>query len=87
MYTVWTKHLQDQGEKTKLENSILSAKSVLDRLHDILEEDEKGLDRSESDIKTFDTPGWEFKQAYKNGYRACLNMLKTLVNLDLQKQL
>jgi hypothetical protein len=86
MYTKWTQHLKDEEEKARFENTILSSKKVLDRLIQILDEEEQALDRSELDIKSFDHPGWAYKQAFKNGYRSSLGVLKKLIDLDQQKK-
>lgn len=85
MYTTWTKHLPTPAEKEGFEKSIKSAKPVLDVLKTILKEQEDLIDRSESDIKVFDQPNWEFRQAFKNGQRSALRSLYTLVDLDHQK--
>lgn len=85
MITAWTKNIKDPVEKDRFVLSIQGSKPILDRLKELLKEDEIGLDRSETDIKTFDTPGWDYKQAYKNGYRKCLQMTNELIDLDQQK--
>jgi len=82
MYLDWTKHLTDVKEQKKLQNSILASKIVLDRLRGILKEYEQSLDRSETDINVYETPNWAYKQAHKNGYRACLAKITDLINLD-----
>jgi hypothetical protein len=81
----WTQHLKDPEERTAFESSILGSKRVLNRLMEILQEDETALDRSEIDIKTFEHPNWAYKQAYKNGQRNCIANLKKLIDLDQQK--
>ena len=86
MYTKWTQHIQDPEDKVHFENKILGSTSVLERLSQILTEEQNLLDRSEMDIKTFDLPNWEYKQAYKNGYRAALEVVKKLINLDQQRK-
>ena len=85
MYSIWTKNLKDPEEKNNFESSILGSKKVLERLKEILDEERLGLDYTEMDIKSFDTPGWDYKQAYKNGYRAALKYADMLINLDNQK--
>lgn len=84
MITAWTKHLNDE-EKQRFENKILSAKEVLDRLTVLISEEEKQLSLSETSLKDFDLPNWEYRQAFKNGYRSCLNVMRRLVDLDQQK--
>ena len=82
MKTDWTKNLRSDDERIKFENSLRSAKTVLDRLTDILNEYEKSLDRSETSVEIYDLPNWDYRQAHKNGYRACLNRIKELVATD-----
>lgn len=85
MYLAWVKHLKDKEKQDSFKKDILSAKSVLERMRDLLEEEKNNIDRSETDIKSFDQPNWHYKQAYKNGYRACLQFLEKLTNLDQQE--
>lgn len=84
MYYAWTKHIKDLNEKSKFESQIYSSREVLNRLREILKDEELALDRSETDIKVFDSPNWAYKQAYKNGYRSCLEVMDRLVDLDQQ---
>ena len=84
MYTMWTKHLEDSEEKLKFEKTVLGSGRVLDRLKDILQEQEDALNIGEVSPKNYDTPSWAYKQAHSNGYRQCLNVLKKLVDLDQQ---
>ncbi len=85
MYTIWTKHLTDQSEKEGFEKSVKSARPVLNRLKDILKEQEKSLDRYELLEGEYDNPAWAHKQAFRNGQRSALIKLLDLVNLDQQK--
>lgn len=85
MYVEWTKHIPDEKEKEQFENSVYGAKRVLDRLKAILDEKEKSIDRTETDIAVYNTPSWDYRQAHKNGNRETLGWLKKLVDLDQQK--
>lgn len=78
----WTSHLQTDAEKEKFLGQVLGAKPVLNRLKEIIDEEVNGLDRSETDIKSFDNPNWAYKQAYKNGCRAAYSVLRNMANLD-----
>jgi len=78
----WTKNLGSEQDKEDFQRRVQNSKEVLDRLSEILTEYEKSLDRSETDLKTYDVPNWDYKQAHKNGYRACLYRIKELINLD-----
>lgn len=85
MYVEWTKHIKDPDDKSNFEQQILSAKPVLQRLKQILEEKESSIDRSETSILVYDTPNWAERQAHKNGNRESILFLKKLVDLDQQK--
>ena len=85
MYVGWTKHLKTDEEKIRFENEIIGSRRVLERLQQILDEEESNVDRSELDIKTFDQPNWDYRQAYKNGYRASIRTLRKLIDLDQQQ--
>ena len=85
MYTMWTKHLEDSNEKVEFEKTIMGSKRVLNRLKDILGEQEAALNIGEVTPKNYDSPSWAYKQAHSNGYRQCLNVLKKLVDLDQQQ--
>lgn len=82
MYTVWTQHIKDPEDKQRFHDQIKNAKPVLDRLAEILDQEELGLDRSEQSIKSFDTPNWDYKQAFKNGCRSEIHTIKDLIDLD-----
>ena len=84
MYTMWTKHLEDINEKAEFEKTVLGSKRVLNRLKDLLDEQETALDIGETSPKNYDTPSWAYKQAHSNGYRQCLGVLKKLIDLDQQ---
>lgn len=85
MYVGWTKHLQDAQDKGRFETQVYASKPVLDRLIQLLDDEEKGVDMSEMSISDYDKPNWDYKQAHKNGYRAGLRMIKMMVDLDQQK--
>jgi hypothetical protein len=85
MYTKWTEHLTDQSEKEGFEKSVKSARPVLNRLRDILKEQDKSIDRAELNADAYDNPAWAHKQAFRNGQRAALMRLIDLVDLDQQK--
>lgn len=82
MYTKWTDNLKDPEEKVKFQAMIKSSVDVLDRLTTILNDEEDALTRSELNVSSYDNPNWANKQAYQNGYRACLHIVKNLINLD-----
>lgn len=81
---MWTKHLEDLNEKAEFEKTVLGSKRVLNRLKDILNEQEEALNINEVSPKNYEIPNWDYKQAHSNGYRQCLNVLKKLIDLDQQ---
>lgn len=84
MYTDWTRHLKDPEEQTRFLGHVLNSKTVLNRLKDLLAERELSIDISERSITSFDTPNWAYKQAFKNGFRSCSEVIKKLIDLDQQ---
>lgn len=83
MYSKWTQHLKDDPDKQdRFRNEIISSANVLDRLKEILIEEDNTIDRSELAISSYDSPSWAHKQAYKNGYRAALAVVSQVVTLD-----
>ncbi len=85
MLTVWTKNLRTEDEKDNFNNQLLGARPVLERLHQLLDEKEVELDRSEKSLKAYENPNWAYLQAHKNGCASMLQSVKELINLDQQK--
>jgi hypothetical protein len=85
MYSVWTRHLKTDQEKQEFEKYVKGSKHLLERQMQILKEEEDNLDRSELDIKSFETPNYMEKQIFKNGYRSALQFMNKLIDLDQQK--
>jgi hypothetical protein len=82
MQIAWTKHIKDPEKKKEFETLVRNNVTLLRRLREILEEEDRGLSSSERSIKDFDQPNWEYRQAFKNGYRSCLNVIKKLTELE-----
>jgi hypothetical protein len=80
MFVDWTKHLPEQQDKIDFEKRLrYNHKEVLNRILQILDEDERSLNRSEVDPKAYEVANWSNLQAHKNGYRAHLNRMKKLI--------
>jgi hypothetical protein len=86
MWVEWTNHLNDPQDKENFQSQVFGAKTVLNRIKEIIENKEKALDRSELSMDTYSLPNWEHRQAHKNGNRESLKFLKTLVDLDSQRE-
>ena len=67
MITAWTKHIKDEESKEKFEAAVLGSRHVLERLQELVAEDVSSMDRSEMDIKSFDSPNWDYRQAWRQG--------------------
>ncbi len=85
MYTGWTAHLKEE-EKDAFQNRVWRSKDVLDRVNQLIESEIKAIDDTERDPKAYDNPSWPYKQAFKNGMRSGLSIIKQLVDLDKQKK-
>ncbi len=84
MFTKWTSHISDPEEKVRFENQIISARPVLERLAQLISDDESSLDRVELSVKQFEVPNWEYRQSFYNGSRASYKSLLKLIDLDQQ---
>lgn len=84
MYTKWTSHLSDPEEKERFLNLIVSSKPVLDRLAQLIKEDEDNLHKVERSAKQFDSPNWSWRQAFYNGSIAAYFSTQKLIDLDQQ---
>lgn len=86
MWHQWTKHLSDPVEKAKFVSEVQSCRFIFRRLIEILDDKEKEINNSETSFTDYQSPSWAYVQAHKNGYRSCLRHIKTLVDLDQQKE-
>ncbi len=86
MYTKWASHIADPQEKINFERHVVSARPVLDRLRQLLEEDKAQLDKVEMNVKQFDNPNWDYRQAFYNGSKASYTSILKLIDLDQQKE-
>lgn len=81
MISKWTQHLTNPEEKQRFEQSILGARHVLERLGQIVDEELSNLDQKECNVKVFEQPNWEYRQAHMLGYRAFARVMKTILDL------
>jgi hypothetical protein len=82
MISKWTSHLDTPEKQKQFAQEIQGSRRVLDRLKTIVEEQEQELNKAEINIKNYEIPNWDYRQAHNNGYRQCLQILKILTNLD-----
>jgi len=82
MISAWTKHLETEEEKQRFKNSVLGSKLVLQRLKELLAEVDHDNDRIERDIRTYDLPNWDYRQAHLNGFKDCLNKINKIISID-----
>ncbi len=84
---MWTKNLKTDEERTRFESTVRAARPVLERMAQLLSEEEVDITRTELSVDSYDNPNWSHKQAFKNGQRNILRKIQTLINLDQQKEL
>lgn len=82
MIIQWTSHLKDQEERDRFQRLVLSAKPVLERLSELLDERNKAIDVIETGVEKYKQPGWDAIQAHYNGEKATIKYIKKLINLD-----
>jgi len=78
----WTSHLKDTGEIARFKSSLEGSKTVLERLIQIIEETEASIETDEYNVRAYDNPSWAYKQAFYNGAKAQLKLIKKLINPD-----
>jgi len=82
MISAWTKHIKDEVDKERFRNSVLGSKLVLQRLQELLNEIKEDVDNTELNVKIYDSPNWDHKQAHLNGFKEALKKVSKIINLD-----
>lgn len=82
MISAWTKNLSSLDEQERFKSSVMGAKTVLDRLQEIMNEMKADADSLEMTPKIYDIPNWDYRQADMNGYKRCLKQISKIINLD-----
>jgi len=82
MISAWTKHIKDEPDKERFRNSVLGSKIVLKRLEELLNEMKEDVDNAELNVKIYDSPNWDHKQAHLNGFKEALKKVSKIINLD-----
>jgi hypothetical protein len=79
MLSVWFRpeHQKDAKLKKDFELAVRNSRVISDRLLEIIEAIDEGLDRKEMSIEDYNE-GWIYKQAHINGQRSALNRVKEL---------
>lgn len=86
MIGAWTSHLKDQTTKDNFEDQIRRSQEVLERLDALLKQELAQQEATELTVKAFDTPNWAERQAFYNGYRAALNTVTKIINIDPRRK-
>lgn len=82
MITQWFTHLATEKEQSEFKKTVESSKSVLDHLRVLLKREKTALEAAEINPKFYETPNWDYKQAYSNGFKAGLAFIDNIINLD-----
>ena len=85
MITNWTNHLKEDKEKQNFLNEVKSSRRVLERLSTMLDDLDKSQERIELSAEFYTLPNWEYRQSNVNGFRRALNLVKTIIKLDQQR--
>lgn len=81
MISAWTKNLKTEPERQDFTDYLRGSTRLLNRLEDLIVEEQQNLDRLEVSVKAFESPSWAYQQAYYNGFKACLIMFLKLVKI------
>lgn len=86
MISQWTTHLKDPQDKERFEASVQSSRHVFERLTEMLDDRLAAIEQIQTGVDIYKQPGWDALQAYYNGSKATIKLVKNLINLD-QKEL
>ena len=81
----WTKNLKTPEERERFKNTVISARPVLERMTDLINEYMNAADKKLENPSSYDSPSWALKAADRNGFNRALSTIKALINLDQQK--
>jgi hypothetical protein len=79
LHSKWFTHLGNEESRNDFRRTLFSSKIVLKRLKNILEEEKKSLENSETSGKDFEDGNWAYKQAFRNGERRGLRIVEDLL--------
>lgn len=82
MISAWTKNCKSAEESDRFKQHLVSSKTILDRLQELLNEEKSSLEVAEISPSIYETPNWDYKQAHTNGFKAALKMVSKLITLD-----
>lgn len=74
----WLKNINDAKQRQAFEQQILADKQILERLDEILSELAQELETKELGLNQFENPNWAYEQAFRNGQRSSIQLMKTL---------
>lgn len=77
----WVKGLSEQEKKAFLQQLDYHSK-VLERLAEILEEEEKSLLEADNNLKEYDSPNWQYLKADRAGAIRTIRSIKKLTTQD-----
>lgn len=80
--TAWYEGL-DEKEKKETESLIKASSLLLRRLDQVLDNQQKNLDRVENNLDVYSSPSWAYKQAHLNGTRQAYQTMKALLRIDI----
>ena len=82
----WTKHLKSKKDKDDFELTLRNSTYTMGRLAELLEERLRAMDKEETKLDDFESPGWAYKQAFRNGRRKALTEVLDLLDFTRSKQ-
>ena len=74
----WVKGIKEEDKKDYVDS--LKSSMALHKLKEMIDEREKEILNSSINVDTFDSPNWDYKQAYTNGQLQDLRWFKRLLD-------
>lgn len=79
MHLSWAQHLKDPAKKAQFQRDVKAAYPILSRLNDILDEEDKQVERWLTNKDSLDKPNWDNKLAFANGDHYRKEKIKELI--------
>lgn len=76
----WVSDIKDPKKKKEFEDYLRNASLITDKLLKILDDQERSLESIENNIEQFDSPSWSSRQAWINGRKAQIRVIRSLFN-------
>lgn len=83
--TRWIKHLKENKQREEFMLNLVAAKTVLNRLSELIKEDIKASQSGSLTKDKYESPNWAYLQADKVGEQRALNKILKIIDIQESK--